>query len=318
MIRTTVYFPKEMMIGTGEEFKYVECSDCGALQIVNVPSDISKYYPPEYYSFSSVFPSALHSASIKLRLREFVEQHRDKHALFSQDFLGRIASWKFPPNEKLHSMSGIGLTFDSKILDAGSGSGNLLQTLGRLGFKNLLGIDKYIREDMEFTDGLRIRKKDISEVEGTWDLIMFNHSFEHIPNQYETLRETSRRLGDYGICIINMPTVSSYAWKHYKTHWVQCDAPRHLLLHSVKSIRLLAEKAGLTLTKVLYNSNEFQFWGSEQYLKGISLCSKHSHFKNYRNSIFSQNQIVEFAQKDKRLNSQNQGDQAAFYLAKKD
>lgn len=52
MLKATNHILPEMMFGFGEEFAYFECSKCGCLQISEIPVDISKYYPSDYYSFS--------------------------------------------------------------------------------------------------------------------------------------------------------------------------------------------------------------------------------------------------------------------------
>ena len=41
----------EKMFGFGGEFIYFECGRCGCLQAQTVPADLSRYYPPHYYSF---------------------------------------------------------------------------------------------------------------------------------------------------------------------------------------------------------------------------------------------------------------------------
>src|SRR5206468_2718584 len=47
------FVAREMMFGLREAFDYFECAACGCLQIAQVPRDLSKYYPPQYYSFHS-------------------------------------------------------------------------------------------------------------------------------------------------------------------------------------------------------------------------------------------------------------------------
>src|SRR5438876_7644053 len=42
---------QEKMFGMGGEFVYFQCGQCGCLQIATVPQDMSRYYPPGYYSF---------------------------------------------------------------------------------------------------------------------------------------------------------------------------------------------------------------------------------------------------------------------------
>ena len=45
---------QERMFGFGSEFEYLECSNCGCIQLLNIPPDMAKYYPQDqYYSLSS-------------------------------------------------------------------------------------------------------------------------------------------------------------------------------------------------------------------------------------------------------------------------
>ena len=160
-------------------------------------------------------------------------------------------------------------------MDVGRGSGFILYSLREIGFKNLLGIDPYVQNDIRYTNGVEVLKKTIREInESGWELIMFHHSFEHVSEPAETLQSISRLLFRNGICLIRIPVVSSYAWRHYGVQWEQLDAP----LHSIKSMEILAEKARLRIYDIAYDSNEFQFWGSEQYTKNIPLLSEKSYF----------------------------------------
>ena len=45
-----------------------------------------------------------------------------------------------------------------------------------------------------------------------------------------------------GVLLVRVPLSSSWAWEHYRENWVQLDAPRHLYLHSVKSMEVLARQ----------------------------------------------------------------------------
>ena len=58
--------PREMMFGTRDRFAYFRCADCGCLQIGEVPENLSKYYPDNYYSYSL---PPLWSDSLKMRFR---------------------------------------------------------------------------------------------------------------------------------------------------------------------------------------------------------------------------------------------------------
>ena len=299
------YIAREMMFGYRDPFTYFQCSKCGCLQISKIPSDMSKYYPRDYYSFSL----NSHEQSKKTIKRLFITM-RNHYAVFNKGIIGKLFYKKFP-NETLRCLSRIDLTKYSKILDVGCGTGWYLHTLTDIGFKNLLGIDLYIEKNIKYKNGLCILKDTIHNINGEYDLIIFHHSFEHIRYPEETLQSVSRLLSKDGLCLIMIPTVSSYAWKHYGVHWVQLDAPRHFFLYSIESINILAEKTNFNLIEILYNSTDFQFWGSEQYLNDIPLKSERS------DSLFSVPQIKAYKQKANQLNLTNQGDQAVFYLKKK-
>jgi hypothetical protein len=116
--------------------------------------------------------------------------------------------------------------------------------------------------------------------------------------------------------VIRIPTVSSYAWKHYGVNWVQLDAPRHFYLHSLESMRFLVEQAGLKLSEVVYDSTAFQFWASEQYALNIPLYDDRSYAVSPKRSYFTKEQIAAFEKRASELNRTNLGDQAAFYLRK--
>ena len=119
-----------------------------------------------------------------------------------------------------------------------------------------------------------------------------------------------------GMCLIRIPLVSSEAWKKYGTHWVQLDAPRHFFLYSIESLKVLAGKTNFKIKEIVYDSTEFQFWGSEQNLKGIPLMAENSHGRNPDKSDFSQEEIKNYKKMAKKLNREGLGDQVAVYLVK--
>lgn len=201
-------------------------------------------------------------------------------------------------------------------MDIGCGSGSLLLALRRSGFKNLTGLDPYIKSDIVFNNGVRVFKKEISNMEDKYDLIMLHHSFEHMPEPLQVFRNISRLLNKNGYVLIRTPVTSSYAWRHYGVNWVQIDAPRHLFLYSLKSIEILSSAVNLKIKEVIFDSTEFQFWGSEQYVKDIPLQDERSCGVNPQRSIFSDEEIKSFKIKAAKLNEEKLGDQICIYLTK--
>ncbi len=313
MENNTQYEVREMMLGLRDKHTYFECVDCGCLQIKDIPKNIQEYYPNEdYYSYDAVAPvTGIKGALIK---------KRDYYAATGKGIIGKLMQ-RLQPHDKLPSLQYAKLTPDSKILDVGCGAGHLLHSLKEAGFKNLLGIDPFNREEIQYDNGLRIEQKSIHElpredIEGDWDLVMFNHSYEHVFDQQDVLEKTYKLLKPGGICMIRVPTVTSWAWRSYGVDWVQLDAPRHFFLHSLKSMHLLAEQAGFKLEEVIYDSFAFQSWGSVQYQQDIALHDDNSYAVNPEKSIFTKADIQEFESLSKELNKSKSGDQAAFYLRK--
>jgi SAM-dependent methyltransferase len=294
---------KEMMFGTQETFTYFECSCCGCLQISEIPEDMSKYYPHNYYLSSQPKTQKKHFKILK------------KYILLNRRITGKCISLLFPYSV-YNWLKNTHVNFNSRILEVGCGVGGLLLTLHDYGFKNVLGVDPYIGEEI-INDDVKILKSTIHELSDSqmFDLIIFNHSFEHIPDQLETLLKISKILSEKGVCLIRMPVKTKYIWDRYGVNWVQIDAPRHFFIHTIKSFTYLAKKAGLLIKDNIFDSNEFLFWGSEQYKRGFPLRAENSYLVNRKKSIFTEKQIKKFREMAKELNKNNQGDQAAFYLS---
>ena len=307
------YDVPEMMYGTGEEFKYFRCAECGCLQISEIPSDMSAYYPEEYYSYDAGNSVGDRNRNCAGNIKAWMISQRDEYAAFGKGIIGK-ALYRLFPTSKYKGIAKLKLDRQSSILDVGCGAGLFLSECAAIGYKNVMGIDPFNKSDIELPGGIRILKKELADMDGKWDLITFHHSFEHISNQLETLRKASSLLSTGGTCMIRIPTVSSYAWRHYGINWVQLDAPRHFYLHSIKSMKILGRKAGLELFDVEYDSTAFQFWGSEQYKQGIPLCDTRSHAINPKDSIFSDNDISAYEKQAQKLNKSKEGDQAIFYF----
>lgn len=310
---------REMMFGTREEFEYFLCNNCECLQITNIPSDLSRFYPPTYYSFNNQIPIPTEETS----LRKIMKRLRVSNALFGRGFkLAKLASHLVELPPQLYSMGPL-LTkcqiksFNARILDVGCGSSSSwLSGLKELGFHNLLGVDPFIESDVK-SGGVVILKTDIKNLSDKFDLVTLHHSFEHIPKQAETLKAVRSVLKPGGFCLIRIPLVSSIIWEEYGTEWVELDAPRHLYLHSLKSMKLLAKEQRLELVDFFCDSTEFEFWGSEQYRRDIPLMAENSFLINPLKSNFTYREMNEFKEKAKEANDTGQGGRGCFIFQAK-
>ena len=99
-----------------------------------------------------------------------------------------------------------------------------------------------------------------------FDVITLNHVFEHVPNPMRTLRELKRILKPDGRIIIAVPNSRSLARWLFGRFWASLDPPRHLSVHTPRTMRIAAQKAGLTLKSTRFISFPFQFQASLAYV----------------------------------------------------
>src|ERR1051325_8309686 len=135
----STFVAREMMLGMRTQFDYMEFSNCRSLQIVQVPDDLSKYYPAGYYSFQK--PGAL---------KEYLKHQWARFSYDGTGFLGRALSMLMGKNPAVLALSRLNLSRDARILDVGCGSGDLLRDLATLGFVHLRGADPYNEKELRF------------------------------------------------------------------------------------------------------------------------------------------------------------------------
>ncbi len=313
-----------MYFGTQQQFEYIECANCGTLQIKEPPKNLKDFYPEDYCQLTneSLIPHNFISRFLSRHQNSYLIHRKGllNKMLFKLNSLPKIGSTikrHASPMTQLSILSNLEVNYDSHILDVGCGRGTLLNFLQLLGFKNLYGIDAFVKN--QDNSGITIWQKDILELESTqtFDIIMFHHSFEHMPEPIKVLNKVQDLLVSNGYCIIRLPIRSDFIWNKYGVNWVQIDAPRHLFTFTERSFKMLAEKTGFTVINELYDSESGQFWASEQYKLGISLRAPNSWAINPNGSPFSKEKIQEFEKQAIELNRQKQGDQAGFILKKK-
>lgn len=283
------------MYGTNEVFSYQHCAGCGLLFLPNPPADMSRYYPAEsYYSMRRGLSTLKRQA---MRWRD--------GSYFHSGVIGSVLADQFP-NTALAALSAVSRDRQARILDVGCGSGELLGSLAKLGFRRLYGVDPFLR-NTSAPEGVKLLCGFVDDAPGTFDLITFNHSLEHIQQQIETLRAAARKLNDKGTVLVRVPTVDSLAFQIFGENWVQLDAPRHLNLHSRRSLTWAAEAAGLRVSRMYCDSQPFQFWASLLYRDGHSLFAPEAKQYRTRDRNF-QRRLARW------LNEHDQGDQLVAEL----
>ena len=304
---------REMMFGSRKKFEYFECCDCGSLQIVDIPSDLSCHYPENYLGAPT--ESTTRSAMTVGGLRAFLRAQRSNHFLGQNNLLGwlvsKVGQDYFPYPWSWFQNAGVNV--NSAILDVGCGPGSLLHALVEQGFTHAVGQDLFQRWSFP---GVTLSNAPLDVLRGQYDLIMLHHSFEHMPDPAVALAKLKNLCALGGTILLRIPVAGCLAWKRYQADWYQIDAPRHLVIPSVMGLELLAQDAGLRIRQVEFDSTAYQFACSEQYRMDIPLKDPRSSFLRLASSgLFSDDEKSNFAELTRQANACCGGDQACFYLS---
>jgi SAM-dependent methyltransferase len=280
------------MFGTGGEFPYTECTTCGSLFIVEIPADLAAFYPDNYYSFAEYQKSGtIGRFAKKLRFELF------------QRGISLMNPVYFPWLTMLAAKK------TDRIADIGCGNGQLLGELAYCGFQTLHGYDPFLDSSKTYP-GFSLRKRDYFDIQERYDILMFHHSLEHIADPVAVFSQFRNILNPGGRVLIRVPVTDGQVWQEEREFWFQLDAPRHLFIPSVTSIQLLADRFGLELYKVEFDSSSNQFLGTELYKRGKPFVGTDL------TKEFTKEELTVFTSKAEALNSQKKGDQACFYLRK--
>jgi len=233
-----------------------------------------------------------------------------KQSLGQGNLIGKMLAKKYDCPTWSEWLKIAKLRLDSMILDVGCGAGDLLLAMRRVGFSKLTGLDPYLEQDIHYENEVTVLKRSLNELEGKYDFIMLNHSFEHMDDPLPTLNNIHRLLSDDRFALIRIPVVQCHAWETYGVNWYQLDAPRHFFLHTEKSMEILAAQAGFKVSNIVYDSTGSQFWMSEGYVRDIPFAEQ------LKSPPFSKPERNKFDEKAKVLNQEGRGDQACFFLQK--
>ncbi len=199
-------------------------------------NEIAAYYPADSYD-----PHLSLSGAISFRNRLY---------LFTRRLL---INWKASLIEKQSPP----LLPGSTVLEIGCSTGELLDAIRqRNGIqpKNCLGYEKN-RKAARYAGekyGLTVQTADFCQnpPEGTFNLLIFWHSLEHLHRINETLDIAAKRLDKNGVMVITLPNAASLDAALYGPHWVAWDPPRHLYHFTPATLGKLLNRHGLEITSM--------------------------------------------------------------------
>lgn len=130
----------------------------------------------------------------------------------------------------------------AKIIDIGCGLGQTLNCLKKKGYVNILGID-VSKEAIKKcrADGLNVEEKSLTDLDGRYDFIFFNHVLEHVEKKevIGILGKIYSSLEDEGKLYITVPNAQS----NTGCYWAYEDFTHHTL-YTAGSLEFVLKSAG--------------------------------------------------------------------------
>ena len=238
-----IYEARERVHGLPGIFRIVRCARCG-LAYLNprpVAAFLNSYYPENYHTATN---TSIYSNLVSF-LETFAVKGNNFLAKIVRKFLlfyGRIA-WRIlavkPPA--------------STILDIGCGLGNDLFTLTQFGWHGL-GIETSktacvhaAKRGLKVFNG-RLEQADLQPE--SFDVALFNHVLNHLPDPLDSLKRVHKALKPDGILVLCLPNFSSVATRIFRERHYPLDVPRHLYFFDRRSLQNLVKKAGFRITRL--------------------------------------------------------------------
>jgi len=138
-----------------------------------------------------------------------------------------------------------GLPPGARVLDAGAGTGRLVEALARSGYA-ASGIEPSARSSaIAAAAGRPVRREGIeSHREEGLDAVILWHVLEHLDAPGAALESVHRWLAPGGLLLVGVPNIESSQARIGGAGWLHLDAPRHRTHFSPRGLELLLGAGG--------------------------------------------------------------------------
>ena len=201
----------------------VRCPHCHLWWIdpLPSPSQIVKFYPPEYYG--------IQNEKFNQFLEAFVQLFRRLRA------------------EKAMTINPRG----KRVLDIGCGRGQSLKILQQHGYECYgTELSPFSAGKAASLPGLHIFARPLLDCrfpDHFFDPVLLWHVFEHLPNPQEILQEIFRILAPGGTLLLCVPNIESLQARLTGSNWFHLDLPRHLYQYTPNTITAMLASSGFHL-----------------------------------------------------------------------
>src|SRR5262249_2100099 len=122
------------------------------------------------------------------------------------------------------------------------------------------------------------------------------------------------RLSRRGVCVVRIPMADSDTWREYGTNWVELDPPRHLFLHTRRSLEHVVNGAGMTIKRSVYDADGFVHWASVLYQRNTQLTDPSTFSLRNPAEYFTQDELNSYELRAKEANEKRIASRATFVL----
>ena len=191
-------------------FAYRSCGGCGTLYLADVPADLERYYPPDYYPLGAGDATQTELAKVAL--------------------LGRFAA-------------------PGTVVEIGPGGGGFAAAALRAGYDvRAIEIDERACRHLRSLGVETVHSGEphrALEAMAPSRAIVLWHVFEHLAEPLQLLRAAATTLEDGGVLLIAVPNPAAFGLRVLGGRWPHIDAPRHLQLVPSATLTRVAAEAGL-------------------------------------------------------------------------
>jgi SAM-dependent methyltransferase len=102
-------------------------------------------------------------------------------------------------------------------------------------------------------------------LEGGFDLVVFRHSLEHLPDPVGDLGRVREALNPSGRVVVSVPNFASWQRRRFGADWFHLDLPRHRTHFTADGLRSALSRADLAIEQRLTSTSVLGLPGSLQY-----------------------------------------------------
>ncbi len=162
------------------------------------------------------------------------------------------------------------LTKPGKVLEIGCSTGVILALLKKRGWQ-VEGIEISTKAaEIAKKRGIQVLVRDFMQVkiDGKFDLVILNHTLEHLENPMEVIKKVKSLLYPGGLLYIDVPNFGGFSAKLMGKNWPLLLPQEHLWHFTEKSLEILLKKLGF---KIKFSEKASGVWDYENPIGGIIL-----------------------------------------------